>query len=82
MSIGKNNSKKLICPDCKGNGHIRVTFEAEKSILQCKTCKSEGEVEDWTHYHQTWKEPNGNKCFYFGPKLRPEDFKNYKIYKE
>ena len=33
-----------ICPDCHGNGYIKLKFEAEEAIEQCKTCESQGEV--------------------------------------
>lgn len=77
-------TQKIICRHCKGNGYIRVTFEAEKNILQCKKCESQGTIkdEDWTHYGQTWKEPNGSTAYYHGPLLNPEDFKDWKISKE
>ena len=30
----------------KGNGYIRLRFEAEESIHQCKICNSQGEIEE------------------------------------
>ena len=33
-----------ICPDCHGNGYIKLKFEAEEVTEQCKTCKSQGEI--------------------------------------
>ena len=42
----KYNVHAIICPDCKGNGFIRmakVTDEANV-VAQCKTCDSEGEI--------------------------------------
>ena len=36
----------IICSNCKGNGYIRLRFEAEESIYQCKVCNSQGEVEE------------------------------------
>ena len=37
---------KQICPDCKGNGFIRVPYEQarEEVHAQCDTCISQGEV--------------------------------------
>ena len=37
---------KTICPDCKGNGFLRVPYEEsrEEVHVQCQTCKSEGEL--------------------------------------
>ena len=32
---------KYICPECKGNGYNRI---AKNMIVQCDTCKSQGEV--------------------------------------
>ena len=32
---------KYICPECKGNGYIRV---AKNMIVQCDKCKSQGEL--------------------------------------
>ena len=37
---------KIICSNCKGNGYIRLRFEAEESIYQCEVCHSQGEVEE------------------------------------
>ena len=33
---------KYICPECKGNGYIRV---AKNMIVQCDKCISQGELE-------------------------------------
>lgn len=35
---------KKPCPECKGNGYIRLTFEGESATSQCQTCESEGEI--------------------------------------
>ena len=35
---------KEICPDCKGNGHIKQNGLYKETIVQCETCKSEGEL--------------------------------------
>ena len=37
-----------ICPDCHGNGYIKLKFEAEEVIEQCETCESQGEVVEET----------------------------------
>jgi len=73
---------KIICSSCKGNGYIRLKFEAEESIHQCKVCNSEGEIQDDEYYHQTWSDGTTDETtsFYYGPPLDPEGFKNYKIY--
>ena len=75
-------TKKVICPMCKGNGFTRHTFEAEKTTIQCKTCKSKGELED-KHYNQVWIDDHNNPVWYFGPlHLDTSDLKKYKLYTE
>ena len=75
---------KIICGSCKGNGYIRLKFEAEEFIHQCEICNSEGEVKDDEYYHQTWSDGTTDETtsFYYGPPLNPEGFKNYKIYRK
>jgi len=36
----------MICPDCKGNGYIKLTLEEgrEHVVAQCPECDSEGEI--------------------------------------
>ncbi len=73
----------IICSQCKGNGYVRLSFEAETSIEQCKICDSQGEIDENNYYHQTWTEGvNDSPSIYYGPPLDPECFNNYKIYKE
>ena len=73
----------IICSHCKGNGYIRLAFEAEESIKQCKVCDSQGELNENNYYHQTWTEgAEDSLAVYYGPPLDPESFKNYKISKE
>ena len=31
------------CTNCKGNGYVKLSFEAETNIEQCKVCHSQGE---------------------------------------
>ena len=44
------NSKKIrhsgICPDCNGNGYVKLVLEEgrEHIVTQCVTCESEGEI--------------------------------------
>ena len=72
-----------ICSQCKGNGYIKVRFEAEEAIEQCKVCDSQGEIDEDTYYHQTWTEGvNQTITIYYGPPLDPECFDNYTISKE
>ena len=44
------NSKKskVPCPNCKGNGYVRVPYELAKEevIVQCGVCESQGEVNE------------------------------------
>jgi len=44
------NSKKpkVPCPNCKGNGYVRVPYELTKEevIVQCGVCDSEGEIDE------------------------------------
>ena len=73
----------MICFNCKGNGFLRLRFEGEQAIEQCKVCDSQGEVKDDEHFHQYWDDGGGSPSFYYGPPLNIEGdkaFKNYKIY--
>ena len=73
----------MICYNCKGNGYVKVRFEAEQVIKQCSVCHSQGEIDEDTHYYQTWTEgENGAVAYYYGPPLDPECFKNYTISNE
>ena len=71
----------IICNQCKGNGYVKVRFEAEQAIEQCKICNSQGEIDENKHFHQTWSDGVSDEVtsFYYGPPLDPECFKNYKI---
>lgn len=37
---------KVICPECKGNGYLRLPYHLTKEeiTVQCDTCKCEGEI--------------------------------------
>ena len=73
----------MICFNCKGNGFLRLRFESEQAIEQCKVCHSQGEVKDDEYYHQYWDDGSSSPSFYYGPPLDvqgDEGFKNYKIY--
>ena len=73
----------MICSKCKGNGYVRLSFEAEQVIEQCKICHSQGEINEDKHYHQTWTEgSNKTLAIYYGPPLDPECFENYTISNE
>ena len=72
----------IICNNCKGNGYVKINFEAEESIMQCEVCHSQGTLDESKYYHQAWSGGVSNELdnFYYGPPLDPESFKNYKIY--
>ena len=73
----------MICQNCKGNGYIRLSWETEESIEQCKVCNSQGETKESLHSHQSWDDGAGSPTIYYGPPLDvegDESFKNYKIY--
>ena len=74
----------MICHNCKGNGYVKLNWEANESVEQCKVCDSQGELIQNKHYHQTWSEGVSDETttYYYGPPLDPESFKNYKIYSE
>ena len=47
----EKNTKKIICPRCKGNGYIKIPHESverlDKSVIsQCSMCESEGEINE------------------------------------
>ena len=70
----------IICSHCKGNGYVKIRFEAEQAIEQCKVCDSQGHLIENKYYNQTWTEgPNNATTVYYGPPLDPECFENYTI---
>ena len=70
----------IICSHCKGNGYVKLRFEGEQVINQCKVCDSQGEIDENKYYHQTWTEGvDDSPVVYYGPPLDPESFKNYTI---
>ena len=46
----------MICYNCKGNGYVKLKFENEESIGQCKVCDSQVELKEDNYYHQSWTE--------------------------
>ena len=42
----KYNVHAIICPDCKGNGYVKLVLEEgrEHVVAQCVRCESEGEI--------------------------------------
>ena len=43
MAKSKKIRHSAICPDCSGNGYVKLVLE-EGRVLQCETCESEGEI--------------------------------------
>jgi DnaJ-class molecular chaperone len=43
----KSKKTKIICPNCKGNGYVRVPYRLAKEevTVQCGVCDSEGEID-------------------------------------
>ena len=43
----KSKKNKIICPECKGNGYVRIPYQLAKEEVtaQCGVCDSEGEVD-------------------------------------
>tara|TARA_R110002020_G_scaffold51472_3_gene145731 strand:+ start:260 stop:502 length:243 start_codon:yes stop_codon:yes gene_type:complete len=73
----------MICPNCKGNGFTRHTFEGEKSTLQCKACDSQGEIPDDKFVSQTYSGTDWlgkpSTTYYHGPPLDYTLFKKLRI---
>ena len=42
----KYNVHAIICPNCKGNGYVKLVLEEgrENIVAQCVECDSEGEI--------------------------------------
>lgn len=36
----------MICPTCHGNGYLIKKLRVLRQVSQCKTCKSQGEIEE------------------------------------
>ena len=43
----KSKKNKIICPECKGNGYVRIPYQLAKEEVtaQCGVCDSQGEVD-------------------------------------
>ena len=74
---------KMICPNCKGNGFIRHTFEAEEHEMQCKVCHSQGELPADKFFLQTYEDKNwlgkDSTTYYHGPCLDHTLFRKLRI---
>jgi len=46
MAKSKKTRHSAICPDCNGNGYVKMVLEEgrEHIVAQCVTCESEGEI--------------------------------------
>jgi len=46
MANSKTRRHSGICPDCNGNGYVKLVLEEgrEHIVTQCVTCESEGEI--------------------------------------
>ena len=46
MANLKKRKHSAICPDCSGNGYVKLGLEEgrEHIVAQCVTCESEGEI--------------------------------------
>ena len=44
--LKKYNEHAMICPNCKGNGYIKLVLEEgrEHVVAQCPKCDSKGEI--------------------------------------
>ena len=42
----QKETKKIICPECRGNGYVRVPYHLAKEEIwaNCDECDSEGEI--------------------------------------
>ena len=56
----------VICHNCKGNGYVKLRFEGETAIEQCKVCHSQGEVKEDEHFYQYWDDGAGSPTIYYG----------------
>ena len=45
--MAKSKKNKIICPECKGNGYVRIPYRLAKEEVtaQCGVCDSEGEID-------------------------------------
>jgi DnaJ-class molecular chaperone len=46
MANSKKVKRKYICPTCKGNGYLKITYP-EEMIQQCWDCDSQGELYEY-----------------------------------
>ena len=74
---------KKICPNCKGNGFTKHSWESVEQVVQCKACHSEGEIPEDKFVHQTYTETDRqgkeSTTHYVGPLLDTDRFTNLVI---
>ena len=51
LKLNGKNTKKIVCPRCKGNGYIKIPHESvetlTKSVIsQCSMCDMQGEIDE------------------------------------
>ena len=50
----KTEKSKIICPQCKGNGYVRILIEEgrEEFIADCNKCDNQGELyeTEWSRW--------------------------------
>ena len=48
MDTKTEKANKKICPQCKGNGYVKVLVEEgrEEFIADCNKCNNQGEIDD------------------------------------
>jgi len=77
------SEKKKICPNCKGNGFTKHSWEAVDQVVQCKACHSEGEIPEERFVHQTYTQKDGkgkeSTTNYVGPLLDADLFTDLRI---
>ena len=45
MENSKKRKHSAICPDCNGNGYVKIIHDNnETNVHQCWTCESQGEL--------------------------------------
>ena len=71
----------MICYNCKGNGYVKIRFECEEAITQCKVCNSSGETKNDEFYHQSWNDSAGAPSLYYGRHLTYKEMKDLKTTK-
>ena len=65
----------MICYNCKGNGYVKLSFEAETSIDSVRFVTHKGKSMKINTTTKSWTEgTNDSISIYYGPPLDPECF--------